>query len=1464
MRNETILWTACPNGMTGRAGVGRLSVHVAPRLQSDDESDNPRTRLDRFPGVQHWARRVANLSFEVEIEQDGVTATYPAAMVSDQPDDELWDALFDDETFIVPWVKPVENPRVLTFSDPVLQLRTGVLGAHFELFKTASYGQGLGDLNSAATAYSGLGYGDASRAAGRARVAGLRNRMRRGGTTTTRQNLTFGLVTDGDAVKDASIALERSLIGKFAPEEADLDRGDSAARATPEPDPPDPVPPRIDFHAAMGMLGSHPILLRKLGLVFDLTVDLTASPRGTTPDFGRPFVVRAVPLIDARPPESGRRELHILGATRTDGDFTTIPSLESLQLKGGFVDLNDPHFVISSLDVPRSAMKAMAFARASQNRVTALVGRTPPPPLVPGAEPIPSQAETIASATEELPTLTTGGITVSRVDANEAQAQRHSRQVSLAENFFARQSSAAAFEIQRPTEFLYADDITRGHRIDVKDVAIGRWFSLHHRFGRYLVGRHREKAIEVTKADRDEGFVIASEVTHPNDVKVVSSTLGEWDGWSLSVARPLRVIDKLDQVVEAPTLENDDVPLVVRLDRAYGLPMLRFGRKYELRARTVDLCGNSLTPPPDDAAVPAGARGQARDDGNGAYRRYEPVLPPQAVPATEPLPSEAAELVVVRSERFDQPGAKKSSRHLFPPRTTELEAERHGVFDVATGAGASLPAATSWKTITGVAITDHSPAPVQAFPYESGKLTELPTARTARGGVVWLQPNGSAIRAPWLPDPLAAGAVLRASGGAVAVGAALDHAWHGVGTVWPNHAARLLDAAAVGGTSGRAVNAGGRWLVEVPPGATVTLQLSSKPGANAPAVLAQLAYIDARIANDDTPQPKSYWQAQRAAVLAGTHAGVTPFQVLRVVHAVRTPKGPTWASVPATGVGRVRDAGDTFVQFNVTASFRPMETSKVEVIGRWTQWVDAGPNPDVPPARLVFDETAFGVLLSPVNDNNPAFTGPLFIGITGGSNPAIVHAHRHEFGDTRHRKLTYSLRATSAHAHHFTDRKTVSTGTNRVVVLDGRGVLASSVQVRVPNERTGALDQLPADAFVVDATAGSVKITGELPVEPSDVEFTYIAQPVTAEGPAKSFSALATATPPAPEVADVLPLFSWARKVSNGSDNKTATITSTMTGGWIRVYLKRPWFMSGEDERLAITAFGAFPPTFADRVQPSYDTLTRFARDPLFASDKVIVRPSGATPTGGLSVTQVLNAASKQTGYNLYNDVNAVGQFATFKLDATNYDEVRDQWFVDIQLDVATSYWPFLRPSFFRFQPNMTPGVEQKSPLVVADWVQVPPTRTTVLSRVPSSSVVKVSVKGHSIAKSEAAAAPHPNLDETPGPTTMQITLESRTAGSPDPVVGWTKTLGPITLTPAAYKVGQPQMWSGQLTLPAAPAGLLRRIVVEEVQILNSDADQQQFLPGESPPPGEPKAKGARIVFQDLLEVPTKLFSIPT
>ena len=87
------------------------------------------------------------------------------------------------------------------------------------------------------------------------------------------------------------------------------------------------------------------------------------------------------------------------------------------------------------------------------------------------------------------------------------------------------------------------------------------------------------------------------------------------------------------------------------------------------------------------------------------------------------------------------------------------------------------------------------------------------------------------------------------------------------------------------------------------------------------------------------------------------------------------------------------------------------------------------------------------------------------------------------------------------------------------------------------------------------------------------VRIDYVPISVTRLGPPKDVRILNSARPSTPEIVYAVPWFEWE------TSHSPSTVKSNRRGQGIRVYLERPWWSSGAEERLGVVMYAGAPPT---------------------------------------------------------------------------------------------------------------------------------------------------------------------------------------------------------------------------------------------------------------------------------------------
>ena len=1051
--DEEIVWTALPKAIRkGEKSYLQLSVFVAPRLRVADSPIEP--TLGRFADFVDWPARVKELQFDVQFAGGGKVR---ATKVTPDPDSALWAAIFKKDTKVESFTLPDYRQQ------PILDYPV----AHIRDFVKSKYLTVAADPRTAVTmpAMAELAHEDVL---GRIAFAPHETYVaaREIGAVAP-ANKAFELKAQVVSELKSMKAFPRSLAANPEMDFMRLDLFHAPALVGPEK--PKAELPVLDFHSALSSLGKFPELMRKLGLVIDLEIELAGVPASGTvkvlPDWGS---IKS-PAVSRSP-----RTAYALTAER----FLAAPRPADSDIENGMLNLSRDEYEVVTMDIDGAASKAMELA----NQVTAAIM-------------IPNSAR--AKEPTGLPSLRTSGISVVR----DGRADRTHKAVSAAYSIYHAPGMG-------DDAIMYADDVARGFRVDVWDKASGKWNSLCMRKGKYNF-LNIAKEIELD----DEGFVSSAVTKAPegakssDDAMRMHQSLFTWTGWSLCAPHPGKTINLKDE----PGFVQNDPAVDFRLKTSFAaakgsLPKLRYGNTYRLRARMVDLAGNSLKHDEPDP------KGFSLATAPKVFARFEPVASPVVVQRSDPKggvkivpgaqpdkkiktvdwgsPGESVERLVIRSYNagpdLDKVASTQTSdRHMAPPKTAQLPAELAGMFDEASGVNKA-----AYSIITA----------------RDGSLKEVEPAET--------------LALPYLPDPLALGITFAGLPGTTAA-KVIDLYPQ---TKWPD--ARPFRLKIADGTGQPQWDSATRvFTVFLPKAEVARVDISSALGEQRLQPMAIWNWLEeasdagsrapAITPDSDSPKPKvripkknvaqstgakptveanhtavsmltpstgiTRVQVSKAALAnlkeiaaGGQHWMITPYRTITLVHAVQQP-----LVQPTVQVACRRNLSDSGAYLDGKLGMHGRSTSKTALIAEWSEPVDPISEKKwrtISGHAYVFEKT------NEAGDASLAFKG-----------------ERHEFHDTKYRKIQYSPVATTRFREYFPPN----------ITDDPKKI-----------SRPGA-------AFELDIPS--------------------------------------SARPAAPKVLYVIPTFGWDAPKKDGS-----TITHVRTGGGLRVYLDRPWFSSGDGELLGV------------------------------------------------------------------------------------------------------------------------------------------------------------------------------------------------------------------------------------------------------------------------------------------------------
>ncbi|MFF7245896.1 hypothetical protein ACFZBU_18540 [Embleya sp. NPDC008237] len=1060
---QHIQWITLPAGLSPDGTQARLSVFVAPRL----ESDGPGT-LAAFPDFLDWPARLADAEFALLLADasgipDGETPLVPLTRTGPPPDSALWQLFFPAGT-------PVDR---FEFDDH--RQNTMVTYPARELADTTR--QSFADT-AAESPDSMPPSRQMSSLAGFAAAADM---------PSTMQNMRENIVTQLTAA-DRLVAEQPGELVRpdLSPQEAFL--------AFHEPQPqvaglvaddgphiaPPPEVPHIDFHQLLSSLGDHPTLLRRLGLVLDFVTPVAQLPP-TSGELTICLVPGWEPLLgpDASHDDTAATRYALAPGqgfcAAAEGSDAFGPPAR------GLLALPEDEYTIEQADIDGVTLKLLAAAVA---------------------------ADTDGDAEAAPPTVRTKGLSLVLGDRT-----RH-----LHDNF-RRAAERQDTLVGETTVVLTAEDLVRGHRLDVFDERRQKWFSLHEREVAY--DRAGSPGDHLATAS-DEGFFqlsLATPTAAPGAGQRVHvhEHLVTWDGWALSAPLPGKALANGEGPERIPNAAATTLPLEIETHvRPGSLPRLRFGSSYRIRIRTVDLAGNGPTLEEADGlldqdvlVLPA--------TGAPVFRRFEAVPPPLLLPRVEFTEGTSAHRLVIRStaelspaqyaETFNAsppvadgthpPYHEIDERHVVAPKTSLECVERHGRLDEAIGSGD----ADAHRRMYTIASRESGSLDDPSLPGMASVTYPSATPDGSEGHYVLY--TGETVELPYLPDPLAEGVVFHELPGMPAR-QAFEVPWNAAD--W--HAPQSLRLCIREGDGAPVFDPSTRVLTVLLPKATVaTVRVCSRVKVNEK-TMGMLKWCR------DALDPDQFENVM-AAARANRHWMLTPWYDVTLVHAVQR---PLIAPLLTLNDAPDRMPGATGEHLVGSLELSAASTERVDMIASWSENVDdlTMPGPSVldvtaPVFRLplaaavprdpVASEDSPSTLDGDTLTFNTFVAEELAFAVEPGRPPATPVPAKCEFGDSKHRDVTFTPVATTRFADYF------------------------------PPE------------FARDTDRELLSVHGE-PVE---------------------HSVLSSAKPAAPHVLGTfLTLgFETFGSLPDGLERRRR-------GGGFRVYLSRPWYSSGNGELLAV------------------------------------------------------------------------------------------------------------------------------------------------------------------------------------------------------------------------------------------------------------------------------------------------------
>jgi len=1105
--------------------------------------------------------------------------------------------------------------------------------------------------------------------------------------------------------------------------------------------------PGFEFHDITAVVNSYPQILRKLGFVLDFLIPYDSS---NIPSTGN--ISLAINSLEFD--EEGTTVSAPATAYKITANGFYIGDKNNTIFKDGFVKVNTDEFSVVQIDADGTALKTNNMAENKVQEIAQFYEVKAE--LFKSKNLKIKQIEDAEPPQEEgLPYMRSAGIAITkngmaehlykRVENNIKLRQAFSvtsvqkvqmkpksiqnlqgaqkNKLSKAENNTQTTALNAHLKIKIPVEVLYSTDVIQGYRMDISyEDAPDIWYSLHQRQDEYYWFDENNISNPIEDIEPDEGFIqlgIAEDPNDPDDV-FVSETLARWEGWSLSVRKPGYAINESDDydLQEGETEKKDfvyknkqqeiqkyqfdpDLDFKVNAQSITvpgTLPKLRFGKNYRIRVRAVDLAGNSmglehLSESPADTTRK-----------NIRYMRYEPLASPLVLVGNELKDGEFLEKMVIRSN-FDQESKDYenahplnqqtfddfSQRYLLPPKNSQIMAETHGKFEEAFK---SNPVAA--QEIYNI-ITSH-----EGLYQQDEKNKEK-----------IYQP--SEVEIIYLPDPMAAGVSLFLSEGYENTHTQEFEpkmfSFFSNKEIKPNNTnldipqnwykAGIIRIRLEEGEQDVDWDSANRiFTVYLPKGIRTQIKFSTFWREED---LKQLSAIWEMVL---TENPQNYNELEKLAT-TGQHWMVSPSREFELVHAVQQP-------VDAPIIEELipdRDFKKTFALINTRFDIHGESTEKVEFQAKWTEPHDDG-------ISVKIKEKQRRNNISDININYHDDV------VTKGTIPDPEEVEKPPIENLQVKPI---LRFKPQTAQKFEAQpQPKARKVNNLYSVQNSSF--KQLQKTKVSPKKNLVQRVKYD--IEASKFGFVKLMNLriLPLEHhfGDTKHRWVDYKLVAASRYREYfdkilkqdnnltttresewkervNILSSARPKAPEIDYIIPTFEWRKTQSSD-----AVRHHRMPGG-LRVYLKRPWYSTGDDEMLAVVLPDSKGNLKAISMgAPVYSNdYTHWGIDPVLYGGK----PKTVSPqTTDFRMNPVIDHKLQ------YPDkAGAVTKVAAYPV---HFDQERQLWFCDLAIDPKGMYFPFVKLLLARYQPH---SVREKnadvclSPVVVAKMTQLVPERKTTL-----------------------------------------------------------------------------------------------------------------------------------------------------
>lgn len=1036
-----------------------------------------------------------------------------------------------------------------------------------------------------------------------------------------------------------------------------------------------PLPkPEFEFHQIISALSDYPQLQRRLGLIVDLEFD---GPENIIMKAGSVPTVRIVPTSINFTTDT-TIVCPATAYTKTAKGFYARPTDNSI-IDKGHLKINSNEFTVFQVDTDGAALKlcnqmdglqlkkAKHIFYAVENNVQK-------------AENIPF-FNNEAPRKEGTPSHKTAGIAIAKNGRAELLHKKFDRMNNLKNLMMVpgltpEGTTGTKASWILPNEILYADDINLGYRMDIEpDDKPGKWFSLHMRNNKYSYLNPAGTNVDISGMDTDEGFIqmaASEEKTETGTQLKVGEAIARWEGWSLSVPRPgsalndpmldsKEVYDKTKEAEKFKTPGTADFRLNVLPGLVEGtLPKLRFGKLYAVRIRTVDLAGNSVDLNEQPENIGETVVGKIK------YMRYEPVDAPFLVLGTEIRDGESSEVMVIRSN--EAVSCEQYENNNIVTKTFKPEAIRH-VKPPRSNVEMSATHSVLDKGF-GPANKTEAAAIYQKIKNDKDPFTAETASYSATTNLKIVDGNQKEIPVEYLIDPMAAGVTFFIS--------AQDP---NPKAPDPEKFTRRIsfffdDEVKDDATANKTADYN-EWMnpktfrIILKEEATPSLEWNKGDRALIvklqKGVIVKVNYACFWRPNDilrlsgvlDMMGMTNLSDAVGQRIARGQHWMFSPWRELTFVHAVQQPLTKLGSQTYPfiADLKPEREFGANTAKINTKLLVHGPSTGQLDIEANWTEWLDDGEHVETTPNEWNDDVQRYPMKSKVFHFTTLYLVFEYAFGSVVKENP--FPAIEHLFNDTRHRKVNYKAIATTRYREYFF---------NLIKDRESKGQPFPLTRETVPTA-----------------------ITKEVIIPSS-------------------------ARPLAPEVLYIIPNFEWSRNTNNSTNT-----TITARGAGLRVYLKRPWYSSGEGEKLAVV----LNMNINDKLSSGSTPVSTWGTDP--------TKLSAALP-GGIKMDAnsflALKEGQLQMAAAEHNGNTAKVFVVTYDV---KYDKERKLYYADILLNVATAYYPFVRLALARYQHHSVRTADTDcclSTIVMADYIQVPAPRFSSLKFEGAKNKINVGISG--------------------------------------------------------------------------------------------------------------------------------------